>query len=141
MNELQEHGAKLLATQERLKPIVDRWMAALGLDRWNRSDIHYKLTACWDDRPGSTTNADTWSDWTRLKFDTNFYLPTIAEMDDLELEKLVIHEFLHPLVSEMRRGKLEERTKEDYDHEERVVTTLAMCFLRVRTMALEGLLP
>lgn len=141
MNELEKHAADLLATQQRLAPIAGRWSEALGLDRWNELVLNYNSHACLDDTPRDYTHADAWSDWTRLKCHVNFYLPTISKMDERELEKLVIHEFIHPLVSEMRRAKPEERTKEDYDHEERVVTLMMMCFLRVRKMALEGLLP
>lgn len=141
MNEIEEHGQKLLATQQLMKPFVDRWVIALGLDRWKKVDINYKALPPEETDGGFTTHAECGSDWTRLQYWVNFYLSNLFEKNERELEELAIHEFCHALVAETRRNDGEKRTKEEFDHEERVVTTLVMCFLRVRKMALEGLLP
>jgi hypothetical protein len=42
---------------------------------------------------------------------------TVKRLDEYELEKAIVHEFMHILVNEMRAGGI--------DHEERVVTGLA----------------
>ena len=53
----------------------------------------------------------------------NFWLPSIAHLDDATLERYVIHEFCHCLVNEM--GEEHDQA----NHEERVVTQLANAFV------------
>lgn len=144
--ELQQHGDKLAAVKARIAPLVDAWLEPLGLDRWRRVTFHYHAERWDEEAAGSSTGARACIMWEYIEADIHFYLPALLDQSDSELEYITVHEFCHALVREMRwedtrPGESSADTNgRNMNHEERVVTALAMCFLRVRKMALEGLL-
>lgn len=119
------------AQRERVKVIIDRWYASLGL-KWWRTDFN------WYDGPIPDAHEDAImtceADWRYMHATIRICVPKVAEIeDDAYLEYCMIHEFCHILVCEMR-----ERCDDcQRGHEERVVTMLAKAFQWVRDAAME----
>lgn len=68
--------------------------------------------------------------WYYRRATITFIMPSIFDLQDLELESLVVHELCHLLVNEMREWGNESATK--VRHEEHVVTGLAMALLQTK---------
>jgi hypothetical protein len=113
----------------RVKIAVDRWYEPLGLRLWQRVDVRYWREPLTDDNGQPlTVVADCHADWKYLCAQFRFCLPKTADWDDDQLDYIVRHEMLHALVNEMRA----DGGQDNIDHEERVVTNLAMVLGWVR---------
>ena len=99
----------------RIKKYIDKWRDLLGLWNW-----HLDVEWSDNDKDGIVENteilAHTYVSWQYLDYKITFYLKSFVDKDDEEVEKVVIHEMCHVLVSEMRENTT--------NHEERVVSNL-----------------
>lgn len=113
----------------RVKAAVERWHEPLGLRLWQRVDVGYYREPLTNDKGKTlTAAADCHADWKYLCASLRFCLPKTADWDDEQVDYIVRHEMLHALVNEMRADE----GHDDIDHEERVVTQLAMVLGWVR---------
>lgn len=101
--------------RRKIRALVKRWAKRLGLDGWIIRIVF--------EREGSHPGvlADVAREWTYRDALVTFYTRPLSGCDDAEIERVVIHELLHVVLSEMS-------TQGKSDHEERVVTTLARAF-------------
>lgn len=113
----------------RVRKLLDRWLPRLGLGK----DFGWRIQVCFDrDGEGNLSQsvslaAETRPTWTHMLARIDFMMPALLDQSDETVEDVVVHELCHVLVAEMS-GK----GNAAYDHEERVVTTLARAFLRTR---------
>ena len=110
--------------KKRILKFIDKWRAPLGLNWW-KIDIEY-LRAGFEnaiDGEGFRTIAVCNSKWQYLEACIKFDIPAVAGLNDSDLEDVVVHEFMHIFLCEMR-----EYSEERKDHEERVATQLANAF-------------
>ena len=108
------------ALRGRLRRLRKPWFDRLGLKGW---EIVFEYV----DGPLETDAisqavATTTVQWQYKSAVISYSLPALTEKVDEELEEMIVHEFLHILVHEMREG--------DIKHEERVVTELSRSFIR-----------
>ena len=89
------------AQQKRVEDLLRTWRARLGL-------YHWRLTYEFFDEL-STTNAggrpamlETEARWKYQDALIKVYVPSVAEVDDDALERVVVHEFMHVLLNELR---------------------------------------
>lgn len=125
--------------KSRIQGLVEKWMAPLGLKWWNINIRYFREPlpiSSGDAAAGWQCNAKAEAKWEYLSATVSFNLPAIEGADDEELERIVVHEFCHVLVHEMREWAPEEVSRDRSDvgikHEERVVTALTSAFLWVR---------
>lgn len=83
------------ATMNRIKPLVDKWEGLLQL-RW--ITVEHVYIASENDEVHSTI-ADTDADWKYQRATVRWYLIACAALDDDELEKAVVHEYVHCMIS------------------------------------------
>ncbi len=112
--------------------MVKKWRECLGLNTW-RFEINYFRTGDYMPGEGDTvTFANITPQWKYLEAQLSFNMPQLAEMDDVQLEEIVVHELSHCLVDEMRA------VEKDPDHEERVVSSIQRALMQVRDRATQG---
>lgn len=119
--------------KKRLERFIEKWRTQLGM-RWWQITFNYHDEPCVGDgdRPPA---ARTTVDWDYNRAIIDFYVPEFVKDSDERVEQIVIHEFCHVLVNEMRQWR---GASDALSHEERVVTNLAQAFLWVRDAAREG---
>ena len=103
---------------KRLKKVLVKWSKLLGLDR---TDIVAHFERERDDEDKFMAAIVTDSSWQYRRAVIHYFMPIIAACDDEELEVIVIHEYMHVIVAQMRGSDRDE-------DEEYVVTTLANAF-------------
>lgn len=117
--------AEFEAQRERIRPITEKWRERMRLQGWyfhfiyDRAELREEND---DDMIARNVAGRAKVNWPYLSASISFSLPLVQGMDDDEVEKLVVHEFGHVLVREMRDDK------DNLDHEERVVTTIERAF-------------
>lgn len=119
--------AEFQAQRERIEPVAQRWIAALGLGFWSitlvwaREDYH-------ESEPGTPRSsiARCKADWRYAHATITFNVPKFVDEDDDDLEGIVVHELMHVFLSEARWVDGED--SDSLDHEERVATMLAKAF-------------
>ena len=115
----------------RMQTIVDVWRECLGLGWWHVTLHSHRDSAAFHEASPEEmplkSQAYTSVSWAYLHAEVHFNLPLLLQADDSALEEVVVHEFMHILVHEMRSGT---RCDCPYDirHEERVCTTLQRAF-------------
>lgn len=83
--------------KKRVQKYIDKWFNAMGL-KWFRVDL------VWDrerDQDSPNTAARTTTSWQYRHATVTWYMPTIVDNDDDFLEGIVVHEFVHILISPM----------------------------------------
>jgi hypothetical protein len=122
----------------RVQRLIDWWGEELGIRAcWK---VHYKFIreSCRDEPEAAM---ETFVRWQYAHATFSVFLPAAEEQDDEELENMVVHEFMHLLLNEMRplRDKSDPVTsalwEEERCHEEHAATTLARAFIWVRDKA------
>lgn len=106
--------------KKRIQRYIDRWAAPLGMKWW-------EITYVWHDEPyrdasdGRTPCARTLVDWDYRRATIHFYLPDCKGESDKQTEDMVIHEFMHVLLNEMRQWQ---DANDALAHEERTAVSL-----------------
>jgi len=96
--------------------LLGKWKYNLFLNTWKiDSNIRDYISGGND---GYSTVATCDADWRYFEATINFSYIKMKDMEEIEIEKVIIHELLHAVVNEMRYDGLE--------HEERVVSQLSM---------------
>ena len=75
--------------------------------------------------PGFATVLSIASEWIYKEANLTVSLLTIANLSDYQLESLLVHELIHPIVNEMQEPK------DRWNHEERTVTELELAINRI----------
>jgi predicted SprT family Zn-dependent metalloprotease len=113
--------------QRRLGKLIDRWKKRLGMEAWDIS--HYFDRERFEDNPN--TLAETKADWRYEHASISWSLPVVEQHADDELERIVVHEYLHCLTDQLKRYALREHeeTADMHQVEQSVtVLTLAVVF-------------
>lgn len=125
------NDAEYEAQVERVKVIRERWHKLILPHDWT---IRYDFL-----REPNVVDCGTHLDvaigmceasWEYMRATITFSMPEVAQVDDDELEETLIHECCHVLVAEMNAER--EPSSSAHNHEERVVTQMALAFSRVR---------
>ncbi len=105
------------ATKRRVFAIAKKWQQALGLCWW---EIAYDWcqVEMESDKHNITVRAVAVTQWEYAKASIALALPVLMELSDRDIERVVVHEFMHILVNEMGEPDA------DGKHQERVVTGL-----------------
>ena len=128
-----ESGDAFAHHHARCRRVFDEWLQPLGLLWWSVDIDYYDDSA---EFPGGTGSGDSrvvarvWAQWEYLQAKIAINVPEVAQMDDDKLERVLVHELCHILVSEMRADP-----DACTDHEERTVTQLANAFIWTRNLA------
>lgn len=80
--------------KSRIGKYMTKWQGPMGM-RW------YKINVVWDrsyDRDGASARTDM-SRWQYHECDITFFLPTLADRSDEEIESVVVHELTHCLLA------------------------------------------
>lgn len=120
--------------RERLRALIDKWRAPLGLDEWHLNFVYERGLLQADDGAYDADIAGLATvRWQYRRATLSFSIPACMDMDDDELETLFVHECGHVLVNEMR----DDKPGRGIPHEERVVTTLERVFRSTYAAGLE----
>ncbi len=115
---------KFKAQVKRVKAVLDKWLAPLGL-KWFLIDVLYYGRG--EEFPkGSLVLARVVADWRYMTAQVRINAPLAAEYNDERLERMVVHELIHVILQEMQD------TPGDQGHLERVVEMLTNAFRWVR---------
>lgn len=117
----------------RVLALCEYWQKRLGLKWWDIDQTFVRDASEFstDGAPTPETAANCFAEWRYLRARVSFNMHKIYthELPDEKLEEVVVHEFCHVLVNEMRGADF------DIAHEERVCTTLSKAFIWTRDMA------
>lgn len=109
------------------------WFPVLGLDHWRIIGFEYQREGK-PDKPDAV--AEVVSAWDYQHATIFIYCPAWIGISDDEAEYFFVHECCHMLVNEMRcwsdMNISAAETARAKEHEERVVTNLAVAFIRAR---------
>lgn len=114
-------------TRNRARRYFEQWTYLLGLRWWDVQVRWYDNERDFRKASGATTDNVAMrisADWRYVAATIWVNVPAIAELSDEELERSIVHELCHVLVSEMHES--------GEGHEERVVTMLSKAFMWVR---------
>lgn len=129
------------ALKLRIKTVADRWMKPCGIGYWQDVTLrYYRDVVDWVDAfqesvitvNDSKVGARVTCDWRYKHGLIHFNCYALREHTDEELDYVVRHEICHLLVAEMREWQYGNTGDRALDHEERVVTELAMVLDWVR---------
>lgn len=81
--------------KKRVGGYLTKWQGPMGL-RWWKIDVIWDRSYC--ENPGIAASTDM-TRWRYREADITFYLPKIADEKDEVVEKTVIHELCHVLLS------------------------------------------
>lgn len=126
--------AEVRRQKARIKRLVFRWKAALGLERWSITHEFYRGPIPDAQRPGAWDGplAETKADFRYLHAAILWSLEEVAEVDDDELRRHVVHEFAHCLTDEFKRYALRELGEQlvmDHAAMERQTTEIELAIL------------
>lgn len=119
----------------RVGVIADKWLDELGLNWWSTRFQWHRESPVAEHNEGVRfcIACRCHADWQYLEATIQVYLPELEDLTDERIERIMVHEFCHMLVNELRD------VSDDWlKHEERVCTTLATAFLWVRDAGKEG---
>jgi hypothetical protein len=138
---IEDHADKLEKYEKLVRQYIDYWIPVLGLDNWSRIDITCSPSTK-PDQDGVL--GETVCLWQYLEADLIFYLGEFIknDPDDERIEYIILHELCHVIVNEMNPYPQDSEERSIYrkyvvPHEERVVTQLALSFMRSRDTATE----
>ena len=95
----------------RIKKLVNKWKSVFELDQW---DMLYQFSRdyCQDN---SMTRAQTSGRWHYRHATITFFLPETIDEDVYELERTIIHEFMHILLLPISQN-LEEGHESEHEY-------------------------
>ena len=106
------------------KKYYEWWSQWLGL-RWWRTSLIFVET--WNSDMDAIAICDC--KWQYMEAVVTVNLNMIADCNEEEIERVIVHELMHVFLNEMRESGIK--------HEERVAETLCKAFMWVRCQALE----
>lgn len=121
--------AEYAAWCERVKGRVLFWLPRCGLDRWTWV-VSYHRTAVDDAErkhpAGYGTPFRITCDWRYMNLHLEAFCQFLheAKPNDRELDRMIVHEFMHCVVAELRIVVPEEAEELHTDHEEHVISWL-----------------
>lgn len=129
----EQHVNELTKYEQLIDSFVAYWVPVLGLDSWSRITTHVRP----DSHAGiSGTIGEATVNWRYMEANIDFYLGALVgtNYESERIEYIVLHELCHCLVNEMRDENSTEDNQHKYliPHEERVVSNLAMSFIRLK---------
>lgn len=83
--------------RRRVEAAVKYWGKRLGVTKWWTLK-HEFTTEPSTEEPGHAAQADTMADWRLREATMTWYLERTVALTDEELDNLVIHEMLHPIL-------------------------------------------
>ncbi len=103
---------------------VDHWIPRMHLGTWDRRVIFQRGRADGDESNGMMTWADIETQWEYLRFTLRVYVDYLwdHEVSDDALDRILVHELAHAVVSELRRFVKPKLADAHQDSEERVVS-------------------
>lgn len=119
--------------KKRIDRFIEKWKAFLGLRWWSVTINYHDEPYIGEATVPTAARTTTYWEYNRAVID--FYVPEFTTESDERVEEIVIHEFCHILVNEMRQWH---DANDGVPHEERVVSNLAQAFLWVRDAAKNG---
>lgn len=87
--------------KKRVKKFVDKWFKTLGLG-W------YEIDFEWSREFDGDTAGRTLSSWQYRSATITFFLPKLALQDDETIERTVVHEMAHVLLSALAQNQTED---------------------------------
>lgn len=110
----------LESVMKQVEELVEKWIPRLGLETWRYTVVYKPHPLDGDD---SSTGAMVSPSWEYKRFTIRFYLSTLKDVytEPDALEKVVLHELSHVLVSGMSKPN---GTREEDRMEERTVVEL-----------------
>lgn len=116
----------------RLKRHIEKrlrfWKDALGLTLWHITPEFFRVP--WDgaERASADCLMDIDPDWRYLTahLRVNVFAVWSHALDDDAIDRVIVHEFLHIHVSELRCLVMDDKLDQHIDHEERVVSGLTL---------------
>lgn len=114
--------------RRRVERLAKKWLHALGLKWWGVTINYYDVLHGSEQAPGQETVMVTSVQWQYVQATIDVFLPTVAAIDDVELERAFVHECMHILVAEMREDD------EDNKHEDRTCELLSKAVLWVKEL-------
>lgn len=112
------------AERKRIRTIAKRWRYPLGLDEWHMTTRYTQGNLIVDGTVSTGAVGCASVRWQYREAELDFNLEKTAKLTDEELEEIYVHEAMHVILNEMR--------DEDIKHEERVASSLAFAFMRMR---------
>jgi hypothetical protein len=113
--------------KQRLLVLIQRWVGPLGLGWWDIVFDYERGSFDVDGELAPESAAKCRANWRYGHAHITFNMPCIAEQSDDQLERILVHEFMHIFLHETR-----ENDDDWLDHEERVASTLTKAFLWLR---------
>lgn len=86
----------------RVKKYIDKWFKTLGMG-W------FEIDFVWSREYDGETAGRTVSSWQYRSASITFMLPKIAEQDDETIERVVVHEMAHVLLSALAQNQNEDQ--------------------------------
>lgn len=116
------------STKSKVKACLNWWIPQLGLKMWDEIDVLYSDDV--RDAPNPDCGAHVTFTWCYQQATIKFYLPVLLDKSDSEIEKIVVHELVHILTSELL-----EFDADDTPHKEHGTVCVTKAFLWVRNQA------
>ena len=91
--------------KRRVNKYLDKWQKPAGFGWWYIT-VEYERDR-YTDEPN--TAAHCWSQWQYHQATIRFYLPALKSLEDEELERTIIHELCHLLISPLEDYSTPER--------------------------------
>lgn len=118
--------------RNRVRRLAAPWLHVLGLGWYEQIDFNYYDSAKDYRKTNGASEGGVmmvWADWRYLRASIAVNVPAVARLNDEQLERVIVHEFVHILVNEMRETGI--------DHEERTVTMITKALFWTRANAVE----
>lgn len=114
--------------RKRVKKLADKWLFVLGLKWWHVIINYHDALRGSEQVEGQETVMSTSVQWQYVQATIDVYVPTVAAISNVELERAFVHECMHILVAEMREDDL------NVKHEERVCELLSKAVMWVEEL-------
>ena len=115
--------------KERARRYLHKWQWLVDSEWWLKY-VYDRERAKEEGDDDENTGARVTTSWEYREALIRLFLPSTAEMEDDELERLIVHEYAHIMVCEMRLKGAKEDDPDGF-HNEHVCSTIARVLLRM----------
>jgi hypothetical protein len=113
MGELPLTEKEKQSLTSKIEKLLAKWMPILGITtNWRKVDIKILDESGGDGSDGSKKLAECWQNWPYKIATINFYLRSMHEENDDEVENVVVHELCHLLVGMLVEDKTDVKLME-----------------------------